>query len=630
MLNADQPDIHWGENLALTMPARNDTEDDDSGRRLHDIFIRRRLSALFQPVVTLAGADVYGYEGLIRGPADSPLHAPPALFEAARAHDLVVEIEHLCRQVVLEAYARHALPCKLFLNVSPQCLVRHNSRSGATLRYIDKLGLDARNVIIELTESSPAFDYELLLEAVRHYRGMGFQIAMDDLGEGFSSLRLWSELRPDYVKIDKHFIHGIDQDAVKLQFVRSIQQIAENAGCRVIAEGIETAAELAIVRDLHINYGQGFFFGRPQPEPGRELEAAAVRALHSRRVGVFPTATAPAQQQATVTKLLSYVEPVTPRTSNDAVFSLFEADASLYSLPVVHDGVPVGLISRYSMIDGFARPFRRELYGRRSCECFMDTRPLIVTHCMSLHALSDLITDMEPHHLSNGFIITTDDGRYLGLGSGHALLREITQMQLHAARYANPLTLLPGNVPINEHIDRLLKRGARFWTCYADLDNFKPYNDHYGFRKGDELIQFASRLLSEATHPERDFVGHIGGDDFMLLFQSEDWEGRCQAVLKRFAAGVADFYHAADWARRGIEAEDRKGRKTWYGLISLSIGVVLVEPGAFGSHHEVAAAATVAKKQAKEMPGNAIFLERRQYQSGTERHTPEGGCALAP
>ena len=221
---------------------------------------------------------------------------------------------------------------------------------------------------------------------------------------------------------------------------------------------------------------------------------------------------------------------MSPEISNDEVYTLFESNPALYSLPVVRASTPVGLISRYNIIDQFARPYSRELYGKRLCDTFMDSHPLVVEKSMSLHELSDLITNMEPHHLSNGFIVT-EDGHYLGMGSGHALLREITQMQINAARHANPLTMLPGNVPVNEHLDRLLDGGVTFWACYCDLDNFKPFNDAYGFRRGDELIQFTAKLLSDEVVSELDFVGHIGGDDFILLFQSEDWEQRCNHIL---------------------------------------------------------------------------------------------------
>ena len=127
----------------------------ESADVLHDILAGRKLSALFQPIIQMASGDIIGYEGLIRGPSDSPLHAPMNLFKVARACGLTLEVEHLCRQVVLERFAELQLPGKLFLNVSPECLLLRNARHGETLEYIEQIGINPERVIIELTENSP-------------------------------------------------------------------------------------------------------------------------------------------------------------------------------------------------------------------------------------------------------------------------------------------------------------------------------------------------------------------------------------------------------------------------------------------------------------------------------------------
>ncbi|WP_116744294.1 GGDEF domain-containing protein [Janthinobacterium sp. 78] len=578
---------------------------------LHEILAGRKLSALFQPIIHMHSGDIIGYEGLIRGPSDSPLHAPMNLFKVARAHDLTLEVEHLCRQVVLERFAELQLPGKLFLNVSPECLLLRNARHGETLEYIEHIGINPDRVIIELTENQPTYDYELMREAVLHYRNMGFQIAIDDLGEGFSSLRLWSELRPEYVKIDMHFIQGINHDPVKLQFVRSIQEIAEKSGTLVIAEGIEAQTELLVLRDLGVAFGQGYHLGRPNAVPARALPAEVVQALGRNGVAVYPQRSSLEKNGASIRKLLNKVAAVSPQLNNNEVYDIFLKEPKLMIIPVVDDGVPLGLISRFEMIDHFARPYQRELYGKKSCSLFMDATPLIADHETSLQELSYTMVQSDAHHLFNGFIIT-EQGRYLGMGTGHDLMREITQMQINAARYANPLTQLPGNVPINEHIDRLLHSGSRFWVCYCDLDHFKPFNDVYGYRKGDDVIQLTGEILSSHCDPNRDFIGHIGGDDFMILFQSEDWETRCQAILERFAAAILAYYSTGDCERGGYISEDRQGKKVFYSLISLSLGVIKVEAHQYYTHHQIATQAAEAKKQAKKIHGNSLFLDRRQ------------------
>lgn len=577
---------------------------------LRDIVEHRRLHAVLQPILTMRSGEIVGYEGLIRGPVDSPLHMPGWLFDVAGRHGLELAIEHLSRQVVIETFVNLGLPGKLFLNVSPDVLTA-TSTDGDLAAYLKDIGLAPGRVIIELTENQPTYDLAKMREAILYYRRLGFEVAIDDLGEGFSSLRLWSELRPEFVKIDKHFVQGVSQDSLKLEFVKAIQQIAACCGSRVVAEGIENRQDFRVVRDLGIAYGQGYFIAHPSALPAREPDAAARQALQSYGIAVYPGFECISNRTVKARKLLIEVDPVTPATENDDVYAIFNERPDLISLPVVENCLPVGLIHRYNLIDRFARPFRRELYGRKPCTMFMQTAPLVVEHDLSIQELSALVADGDPRYLADGFVIA-ENGRYLGIGTARDLIREITQLQINAARYANPLTLLPGNVPITEHIDRLLGAGTAFCACYCDVDNFKPFNDVYGYHKGDEIIRLTARVMSQQCDPERDFIGHIGGDDFIVLFQSMDWEHRCRAALEQFALHIPTLLSDEDRARGGLVSEDRRGENTFFPFPTLSIGAVVVHANELTSHLEVSAAAADAKKQAKRISGNSLFTERRR------------------
>jgi diguanylate cyclase (GGDEF)-like protein len=590
----------------MTTPqrARVDDTDDKLFAHLQYLVEHRQLNALLQPIIGMAGGDILGYEGLIRAPLNSPLHMPAKLFEIARKrgpqHEMA--LEKMCRQVVLQRFVALKLPGKLFLNVSPACLLRH--ADGSMLDLIAQVGMAPEQVIIELTENQSSHDYKLMRAAVVQHRAMGFQIAIDDLGAGFSSLRLWSELRPDYVKIDMHFIQGVAHDPVKLQFVRSIQEIARKSATLVIAEGIETESELLALRDIGVAYGQGYHLGRPDADPATSSPSALVQALALAQRGERGA------KKHSIAKLLHRVASITPAMSNNDAYELFLAQPGLLIIPVVERDMPLGLLSRHDLFDHFARPYQRELYGKKSITLLMDRNPIIADQNTGLQELSFRVAQADAHHLLNGFIIT-QHGKYAGMGTGHDLMREITRMQITAARHANPLTQLPGNVPINECMDRLLASGTRFWACYCDLDHFKPFNDVYGYRKGDDVIEMTGKLLREQCDPQCDFIGHIGGDDFMILFQSEDWEQRCQTILDCFGSAIADIHSSIDRVRGGYESENRQGGMTFYPLISLSLGVVKVDPQRYQSHHQVAMAATDAKKQAKKMQGNSLFIERR-------------------
>ena len=575
--------------------------------KLRDIIDNKRLTAVFQPIIDMNTATVIGHESLIRGPADSSLHSPMKLFNTARKYGMVVELEYLARREVLQSFYNLNTAGKVFLNISPDVLMSKHSRVGETLKYIEEIGLMPQQVVIELTENAPATDYQLLREATRHYRAMGFEIAIDDLGEGFSSLRMWSELRPDYVKIDQHFIHGINNDPLKLQFVRSIQEIARKSGARIVAEGIESEQELIAIREIGIALGQGYHIARPQHQPVTEVPTHIQQSLTKKSFAHQ----LPPNQTLTVESLMRPVPFVSPNLPNDLVLQQFERSPDINAIPVVKNEVPIGIISRHFITNQFSKQYYRELHGKSPCETIMDSNPVIVEKSASLHDLSSLMLESDPQYLSIGFIIT-ENGHYAGMGSGHDLLRLFTQLQISAARYANPLTMLPGNVPVNAHMDALLKSQVPFVTCYFDLDFFKPFNDIHGYKKGDDVIQLLGSLLQENCSQESDFIGHIGGDDFIVMFQSKDWEQRCRKILSRFAESSKWLYSREERERGGMEVEDRQGVRTLQPLISVSIGAVIAEPGHFNSVHDVASAAAVAKKQAKKITGNALFVERRK------------------
>ncbi len=577
---------------------------------LREIIEQRKLNALFQPIIDLKSSEFLGFEGLIRGPSDSPLHSPINLFGAATREGLSLEIEMLSRQTVLEAFAMQNLPGNLFLNVSPQTLADPSFKNGQTLEFMRGLNIDPARVVIEITENQPTYDFEEMRSALLLYRTMGFKIAIDDLGEGFSSLRLWSELRPEFIKIDMHFVQGVDHDPIKLQFLKSIQSIAESCGTHVIAEGVETEAELRVVRDIGIALGQGYFIARPNPTPQLLASAETNRIISSSNIAVFPKTEFTNRSRNTAFKLLTYIEPAHPDTANEIIFDRFTTNPALRTIPVVKNGIPLGLINRHNFMECFAKPFQRELHGKKPCSDRTQGEPLLVEKNMPIEELSHYLAEADSRHFTDGFTITENE-RYIGVASGQDLLRELTQMQLEAARYANPLTLLPGNVPINEHIERLLLANTPFAACYCDLDHFKPFNDTYSYRKGDEMIQLTGRILSWACDPKQDFIGHIGGDDFILLMQSRDWKTRCEQALRSFEQASSLMFKEEHLATGGYNCEGRDGTVKFHPLTSLSIGAIHASPGQFMSHHEVAAAMSEAKKMAKKIKGNSLFVEQR-------------------
>ncbi|MFA9460150.1 GGDEF domain-containing protein [Thiohalorhabdus methylotrophus] len=593
---------------SIPFPDPTDAQQ-DQGALLEDTLRNRHVAILLQPIVSICEQEVYGYEALARGPEDTILHAPMALFEAARQNGRMLELELLCRELAIAQFGRLGLPGKLFLNVNPEALLEPGFRGGRTREFLERAGTDPGQVVIELTEHYPIQDFDLMREAVTHYRDMGFAIAIDDLGSGYAGLRQWSELRPDYVKIDRHFIQDLPSYPGKRQFVHSIGELAKSLECRVIAEGVETLEELEVVRHLGVSFGQGYHFARPHTAPPRAIPRGSFGS--ECQCSPFWHLT------DSVGTLLQERPPLDPRSALDQVVDLFHHAPDLVTLPVVDGHEPLGIVRRYELMNLYTSRFGRELHGRKPISAFMRSEPLIVSRDTPVEMLSRRITEGDQvTTVDDDFIITDEEGRYLGMGTVVELLKKITELQIRNARYANPLTQLPGNVPIDEHIDRLLAGGEQFVVAYCDLDNFKPFNDTYGYARGDEVLRWLGRLLVEHTVEGRDFVGHVGGDDFILILRSGDWQAQCRTLLSRFEENAPAFYDEEARERGGIAAKDRRGQDVFYGFISLSIGAVPAGPERFHSHYEVASLTTEVKAQAKKKPGCSLFVDRRGTPGG--------------
>ncbi|QXH48230.1 GGDEF domain-containing protein [Pseudomonas xanthosomatis] len=569
---------------------------------LSAILAQRSVHSLFQPIVCLRERRILGYEALSRGPSNSPLHSPLNLFAIARQAGRLSELEVLCRETACRRFSEQGLAGKLFLNVSPESLLEPQHPSGRTLKMLEQVGLSPSQVVIELTEQTPTEDFQLLFNALHHYRDMGFSIALDDLGAGYSSLRLWSELRPDYVKIDRHFIDGIHLDPLKREFVGSILQIARASRAQVIAEGIELSEELTVLSEMGVDLVQGYLLGRPQEFPPREALALLPKASG--------TSVALVEDGGDLSALLIQQPAVPLSTATQQVLEAFRRQANLNSLAVLdEDGRPCGIVHRHSLSDALLQPFGTDLFARKPISRLMSQDFLAVERGQSLQQVSRLITSRARQRIEEDFIIT-QGGRYLGLGRVIDVLKLITEQKIQQARHANPLTLLPGNVPIQQCLARLLEQRHAAAVCYVDIDSFKPFNDIYGYARGDEVLLCLAQCLNDCVDPSRDFVGHIGGDDFMLVLGSGDWRERLQALVQAFAQECLRFYRSEHIEAGCFIAHNRQGLRESFALLSLSIGVVWLEPDS-AAHLDaggLADLASQAKRQAKETQGSSLSL----------------------
>jgi len=240
--------------------ARRETRNE-----LLETILDQRIYSVYEPIVDVENRTVHGYEALARGPEGSPLHAPLALFREAEEHELVFELDCACRESALRGAEGFPADAKLFINIRPTAIHDPNFREHRLIEALESRKLAPTDVVFEISEQESVRNLSAFREALSDYRRLGFQFALDDTGAGYAGLEELLEIEPDYIKIDRAVVSGVDQDPARQDVLAALLQLAEKMGAEVIGEGLDTLEELEMLARLGIPFGQGWLFGRPTP-----------------------------------------------------------------------------------------------------------------------------------------------------------------------------------------------------------------------------------------------------------------------------------------------------------------------------------------------------------------------------
>jgi EAL domain-containing protein (putative c-di-GMP-specific phosphodiesterase class I)/GGDEF domain-containing protein len=242
--------------------------------RLQDVLLGDQITSVYQPIMDLMNGGTHGLEALSRGPKDTQQHSPINLFEAASATDLVFELDRHCRRKALKTACDLPSPYRLFVNVVPASMYDPDFQGAALIKLLEGLGLSPERIVLEVSENYAIVNYTLFVEALANFTQMGFSIAVDDIGAGYSGLEKIAHLNPRYLKFDMQLVRDIDESNVKREMARALKTFADKMDSKIIAEGIEREGERQVCVDLGIDFGQGYLLARPAPLPTFNLGAA--------------------------------------------------------------------------------------------------------------------------------------------------------------------------------------------------------------------------------------------------------------------------------------------------------------------------------------------------------------------
>ncbi|MFJ9759432.1 EAL domain-containing protein [Streptomyces sp. NPDC101149] len=530
------------------------------------------LRFAFQPVVNLTTGGVAALEILARPESGD------VLAQARRDPELDGNLAALA----VSAAARRETLLPLHVNVFAATLA--DLADLAALRdAVHKAGRMPWEVTVDIVPPYTHVPHRALLEAVAVLRGEGFGVSADGVGDGDIPLRLLSDMEPDLVKLDVSLL-------TRSAAVRAMRTLCEQLGALLSVEGVETELQCAAVRAAGAHLAQGDLFAPPSRLPAADVYVPALPA----------TATATPRTGPSVRQFVRPAALLPATASAGQVRALLNGSPDVSGVVLVdRAGIPVRSVHRSRFLLSMSGRYGHALYADRPAVKLGDPPRTVGIDATAWEVL-DVVADGGRDRTSDDVTVVDRAGRCVGVVRLADLVRTLAESRVEEAAGLNPLTRLPGSDAITGEVDRRIADGRMFALSWLDVDHFKQVNDAAGFAAGDELIRAVGRALQGAAFGSTR-VGHIGGDDFLVL---ADPDG-----LDPLAVSMLD----TPWSAGGRN-------------VTLSLATVLCAPGSVANHRQAAACLAPLKQAAKALSGASWVLGR----AGLPGHEVRRGSAAAP
>ena len=534
-----------------------------------------KLDYAFQPIIYAQSGKLYAVEALLRNVQDIPnITTIDDLFDLVFSNDYLYEFDLLLREKAIKKFANINIPnLKLFYNLDNRIIYNKNYSSGNTQKILTKYNLSKDKIIFELSEKGTSIEQNALSTMLQRYKQSGYSIAIDDFGIGVSGLKLLYFSEANIIKIDRFFISNIDQDSKKKLFCSSIIDMAHIMGMQVIAEGVETQKEFYTCKDIGADFIQGFLVQKPTKNINEILP------IYNDISNLILDDKREDQNKFIDEQFIDKIEPLPVNSSLYDIILHFKKNTE-------HNFVPIIDEFRYFLGIIYESDIKKISYSQYGLSLaqnqnFSTTLLKYLKPALSVEISWGIDKILEMYNLnfqnSLGIFITNSD-KYLGFINLNSLLTMSYKRNIEIATNQSPLTKLPGNNQIEKFIANSFRNIQINTThiIYFDFNDFKPFNDIYGFRQGDRAILIFSELLQK-RYPKNSFIAHIGGDDFFVGLTDFTFEDVFELTLdiqNEFKYSAKNLYSNEDKELGYIVSKDRFGTTRNFNLLSVSCAIV--------------------------------------------------------
>jgi diguanylate cyclase (GGDEF)-like protein len=536
----------------------------------------------FQPLFNLHTGGVVAVEALAR-PHDG--NVQDLLRSAHRAGFLAqTDVALACRAV--QSAADHDFMLPLHVNLLALTVAAKQDHLGPLYQALRDTGRPTSGVLLEIGTPFSRTRRSRLMKGLHRLQDDGFKIGLDGIGDGDSPLSLLADACPDVLKLDREIVEALPTDPARGALVQALLHLGEQTGAQLIAEGVETEAELAALRRLGVRLAQGNLLASASRRPKVNVTIAAVLSEVNDPEAVSTTGQIKRSAGPRVTDFLHPATVLPDSATSDDVREVLASQPSVTGVVLVDaHGKPQWSVDRNRFLLAVTGPYGHALHAKRVAARLADRPHLISTDTTALELL-DVVAHANRERTNDDLVVVDEHDRCLGVVRVADVVRGIAEMKVEQAAALSPLTRLPGSESIAREVDRRIIAGEIFAVGWLDVDGFKRVNDSVGFAAGDELIRSIGRALTDGASAGGTIqVGHVGGDDFLIVAGLDE--------IMPMATTLLDTPFAAE------------GR-----AVTMSLATLICAAGSVGSYREVSRLLAPIKEHAKSLRGCSWVLGR--------------------
>ena len=580
--------------------------DEQKRIQLQRLIEDEAICIVFQPIVNLRSGETIGYEALSRSDPEYGFEHAGQLFEAAEQCGNLPELEMVSRRATFAA-AGWSDDALLFLNCSPPVFggATFLDLLAADLQRVD--GLDSRRIVLEITERSDHGLFENLDLRSLELREQGYQIALDDVGAGTSGLNRIMSLRPNWLKLDIDLISGIDVDPFKQNLIRFFVRFSKLSDMALIGEGIEREEELAMLIELGVTHGQGYYLARPDVAL-QPLDARTRRTV----ISLSRQADARRFEDVTTVRVGALAMPVDTCDQSDAIVDVYE------QMTKRQHSIGIVVFDQNRCVGWLAADRIKAMHAQGATGAAIGTAPVVSCPVVGPEVTLAEAMEISASRTDDEFVlplVVQAEDRIVGVVTPRRLLLAAARAHHHAPVHIAPLTGLPGRVQADQWLMDRIKAADPMNIAFIDLRDFDAYNRSYGFEMGDVMLRQLVGLIREQfveTQDRASFFAHLGEDRFMVALAS-DARDRLRDLIKSFEAYHAEFFSPVDQAAQAFWYADSVGQRR---SLPLTILRIVYLPHVLQSVRDVRALYDVARRlrmQIRDDPaiGNEIITDDR-------------------